>query len=273
MLRFTKMQALGNDFMVLDGIHQNIDLNPDFIKKLSHRQLGIGFDQCLILEKARSEGCDFKYRIFNADGSEVGQCGNGARCMARFIHHYGFSKKELLCLETTTTVMKVHDASNFPMLELKKPQFTEFLCIPKSKASNLLHLDDHRYSFPKAAVDVGNPHLVTVFENIAAIHLAEYAAWVHKDPRITKTFNVGIMQILNPEEINLRVYERGCGETLACGSGAVAAAATAMRCDPTAKQITVHLPGGGLKVSWPKRDGPIFLSGPAEFVYEGKYWT
>lgn len=271
--RFSKMHGLGNDFIVIDGINQRIDLSTDQIKNLSRRDTGIGFDQCLLIEKSPTADVDFYYRIFNADGQEVGQCGNGARCLARFIQYQGLSDKKEIRVATPTTIMNLtinpDDSVTVDMgCPLLKP--TD---IPLSFA-----IQREWYPIPVDAGDIinlhalglGNPHAVILVDNIekAPVETAGHQISVH--PLFPEQVNVGFMQIVNPGLIHLRVYERGCGETRACGSGAVAAAAAGRLFHRMNEQIIVTLPGGELTIDWPDTEASIYLTGPASFVYEGK---
>lgn len=272
-LQFTKMHGLGNDFMVIDAIRQKIDLTPLHVAALAKRDTGVGFDQCLLIEKSHQHDIDFFYRIFNADGHEVGQCGNGARCLARFVQYYGLTDKAVINVATHTTRMQLRiNPDETVTVDMNHPKFT-----PGDIPLNVVQ-QDISYALPLIsgenctvhAVNVGNPHAVQVVLNIdtAAVHIL--GKQISEHALFPEQTNAGFMQILNPNHICLRVYERGCGETRACGSGAVAAVAIGRKYYQLAEQVTVSLPGGELRVDWPNMDGPIFLTGPATFVYEGK---
>lgn len=271
-IRFTKMHSLGNDFMVLDGIQQTLALDADLIRKWSSRHRGIGFDQCLVLETSRDPDIDFFYRIFNADGSEVGQCGNGARCLARYIEREGFSDKKKLKIATQTTTFSVSIDH-----ELVSVQFSPAQFLPEAIP---LAFDQPRYTYPIPlkhgqvvdvhALSVGNPHAVFCVQSIENAPLDEMGKAISEHPLFPQHTNVEFMALEAPSCIKLRVYERGCGETLACGSGAVAAAIIARKCYDFNARITVSLPGGILTVHCPNPNGPTELIGPAEFVYEGQ---
>lgn len=266
------MHGLGNDFMVIDGINQQINLNSQQIMSMAERHTGIGFDQCLLIEASMQDGIDFNYRIFNADGQEVGQCGNGARCLALFAKYYGLTDKNHLTVATRTTQMNLHinsdssvsvdmgiprlSPSDIPFItEQQSPEY--FL---ELQANKTVHFH---------ALSVGNPHAVLVVEDTdkAPVHALGKAISLH--PRFPVQANVGFMQIVNQNHIKLRVYERGCGETQACGSGAVAAAAIGRLYHQLDQQIKVTLPGGDLLIEWSSFNEPIILTGPAVFVYEG----
>ena len=271
-IRFTKMHGLGNDFMVIDGINQNLNLNPELITSLAKRNTGIGFDQCLLIEPSSIPGVDFNYRIFNADGQEVGQCGNGARCLARFAKFYGLTTKNSFTVATRSTQMKLQiNADDSVSVEMKRPCLEPAL-IPfvssHQSSEYTLELDDNKTVFIHA-LSVGNPHAILLVDNIHTAELASLGPQISLHPRFPEQTNAGFMQIINSERIKLRVYERGCGETLACGSGATAAAAAGRLFHNMEEQITVELLGGELIISWPQLDGPITLTGPASFIYEG----
>jgi diaminopimelate epimerase len=271
-IRFTKMHGLGNDFMIIDALNQQINLQPNQIRALSRRDTGIGFDQCLLVETSVDPGIDFFYRIFNADGQEVGQCGNGARCLARFVHHYGLSSKKTIEVATCTTKMQLElNDDNSVTVNMGKPKLD-----PKDIPLKATHPEVF-YQLPLNdgssckihAISVGNPHAVTIVDNLAAIALDTLGKEISEHLLFPEQANAGFMKIIDANHLHLRVYERGCGETRACGSGAVAAAAVGRLWHKMAEQITVSLPGGELRVDWPDTNGPIYLTGPASFVYEG----
>jgi len=267
------MHGLGNDFMVIDAVNQHVNLTPVEITALAERNTGVGFDQCLLIEKSPQNGIDFFYRIFNADGNEVGQCGNGARCLARFVQHYGLTNKSVIHVATLTTRMQLRinaDQSvtvdmghaNFEPkgipLNVEQQEITYTLPMPNNELCNV------------HAVSVGNPHAIMIVPDVTKAAIPSLGKRVSEHPLFTEQANAGFMQILNPNHIRLRVYERGCGETLACGSGAVAAVAVGRKYHQLSSQVTVSLPGGDLLVEWPRLDGPLLLTGPATFVYEGR---
>jgi diaminopimelate epimerase len=271
-IHFTKMHGLGNDFMVIDALHQQLNWQPQQIRALARRDTGVGFDQCLLVEKSKKEEVDFYYRIFNADGQEVGQCSNGARCLARFIQHYGLSNKKVISVSTYTTTMQ---------LQLNDDEsVTVNLGQPKLNPADIPLLANHLavlYELPLQdgssckvhAINVGNPHAVTVVNNLAIAPVATLGKQISEHPLFPEQANAGFMQLIDENHVHLRVFERGCGETKACGSGAVAAAAIGRLCHHLAEQIYISLPGGELSVYWPDTKGPIYLTGPATFVYEG----
>lgn len=269
---FVKMHGLGNDFMVLENINQSISFDAAKIQALACRHTGIGFDQCLIVEKSSKRDIDFNYRIFNANGQEVGQCGNGARCLARFIQYTGLSQKKNIKVATNTTELELilHEDNSvsvnmgYPRLEPKDipMQFeTKAMSysIPLNEQNNIeIH-----------AINLGNPHAVIVVPNVDEADVAGLGKRICEHPLFPEQTNVGFMQIINPEQIRLRVYERGCAETRACGSGAAAAVAIGRLYHGLNQAVTVTLSGGQLQVYWPSTDKQLMLRGPAEFVYQG----
>ncbi|MGQ3891818.1 diaminopimelate epimerase [Legionella sp. CNM-4043-24] len=271
-LRFTKMHGLGNDFMVIDAVNQQVRLSQKEISALSRRDTGIGFDQCLIVEPGRSADMDFYYRIFNADGQEVGQCGNGARCLARFVSHYGLTQKKRIRVATPTTemILQINDDDSVTVdfglprlvpaqIPLKMDCQAEYYPLPLADGSiHMVH-----------ALSVGNPHAITVVSDLTHAAVASLGREISEHPLFPEQSNAGFMLIRDPAHIELRVYERGCGETRACGSGAVAAAVAGRLFHQLAPQVQVSLPGGKLLISWENESSPIFLTGPACFVYEG----
>lgn len=271
-IRFTKMHGLGNDFMVIDALHQQINLQANQIKALARRDTGVGFDQCLLVEASKEEGFDFFYRIFNADGQEVGQCGNGARCLARFVHHYGLTNKKNIAVATYSTKMQLQlNDDETVTVDMGNPKLNpEDIPLLANHAAVLYQLPLSDGSSCKVhAISVGNPHALTVVDNLELAPVETLGKQISEHPLFPEQANAGFMQILDANHIRLRVYERGCGETRACGSGAVAAAAIGRLNHRLASQIQVSLPGGELVVYWPDTKGPIYLTGPASFVYEG----
>lgn len=271
-IKFTKMHGLGNDFIVLDGVNQSIQLTVEQIQKLANRHTGIGFDQCLLIESSQTEGIDFNYRIFNADGQEVGQCGNGARCIALFARYYGLTTKNKLTVATKTTLMDlIINEDNSVSVNMGVPRLAPGeipLLADRQSPEYSLELNNGN-TVNLHAISVGNPHAVLLVDNIDTAPVNSLGQQISFHPQFPEQVNVGFMQIVNHEKINLRVYERGCGETIACGSGAVAAAAIARLFYNLSDKITVHLPGGDLCIQWPCPTAPIILTGPAAFVYEG----
>lgn len=255
-LKFTKMHGLGNDFIVIDAVNQSVTLTPDEIKALSDRQQGVGFDQCLIVEPSTQDGIDFFYRIYNADGSEVGQCGNGARALARFIHHYGLSEKTSLTVATQTTKLQLTlNQDDTVTVNMGTPGFQEDVALE----GHTLH-----------CLTLGNPHAALIVEDLDNAQVPTLGPKIETHPHFNQGTNVGFIEILSPNEIKVRVHERGAGETQACGSGACAAAAFARKYHRASEHITVHLLGGKLRIDWQGDEAPLYMTGPASFVFEGE---
>lgn len=270
MLKFTKMHGLGNDFIVIDAVREKMQLTPRQIASLSPRETGIGFDQCLVVEASNRKDIDFFYRIFNANGQEVGQCGNGARCLARFLSYYKLTDKTHITVATKTTTMQLMlNLDDSVSVNMGKPIFTP-LEVPflthKPHPPYTLDLGDNTHLFH--VVNVGNPHAVLKVPNLEAFDVERVGRSFNEQPVFPEQVNVGFMQIKHEDEIDLRVYERGCGETKACGSGAVAAAVIGCVYHGLTRDVMVNLPGGRLRVHW--HDDDVLLTGPASFVYEGQ---
>lgn len=265
------MHGLGNDFMVIDAIRQSVNLQTSDIIALANRHTGIGFDQCLLIEPGHGNDIDFFYRIFNADGQEVGQCGNGARCLARFVHHYGLTNKTHITVATKTTRMQLHINSDQSVtVDFGLPHLLPSkIPLQASHQEALYQLTLANGSVHKFhAVNVGNPHAITLVKNLKQTPVKSVGKAISEHAIFPEQVNAGFMQIMTPHHIKLRVYERGCGETQACGSGAVAAAAIGRLYHQLASMITVSLTGGDLLVEWPDK-GSLLLTGSATFVYEG----
>lgn len=270
-IKFTKMHGLGNDFIVIDAVTQTVNFSPKQIRELSNRHTGIGFDQCLMIESSNIGDVDFIYKIYNANGQEVGQCGNGARCVARLIKHIGLSDKNKITIATKTSKMQLLiNQDNSVTVNLGIPKFNP-VDIPiqsEFKQSNYeVNLLDSNFNFH--AISVGNPHAVIVVDDINNYPVASVGKALSEHNIFPEQANVGFMELVDADHIRLRVYERGCGETLACGSGAVAAAAIAHCFYKLDKKIIVSLPGGDLIIEWDGVNENIYLTGPATFVYEG----
>ncbi len=270
------MHGLGNDFMVIDAINQDVDLSAKQISTLARRDTGVGFDQCLLVEASQDAQSDFFYRVFNADGTEVGQCGNGARCLARFVYHYGLTTKKTISIATHTTKMQLQLYDDGTVtVDMGKPKLAPAdVPLQVADQSSFYRLTLNDGSVHKVhAINVGNPHAVTVVQDLANIAIDNLGKQISEHPLFPEQCNAGFMQLIDENHIHLRVYERGCGETKACGSGAAAAAAAGRLYHRLAKQIYVHLIGGELVVNWPDINGSLYLTGPATFVYEGALMT
>ncbi|VEG91960.1 diaminopimelate epimerase [Legionella spiritensis] len=272
-LKFTKMHGLGNDFMVIDAIHQTVDLSPQTIVRLANRHTGVGFDQCLIVETDQREDIDFFYRIFNADGQEVGQCGNGARCLARFVQKHALISERRIRVATHTAMMTLQlNDDNTVTVDMGIPRLhpDEIPIQVKEQSTSYILPLNAGGQYTVHAVNVGNPHAVSIVEDINTAPVTTLGREISEHPLFPVQANAGFMQILAPHRIRLRVYERGCGETSACGSGAVAAVVAGRLFYDLAERVHVELPGGELIVDWPDVSGALLLTGPATFVYEGE---
>lgn len=272
-IQFTKMHGLGNDFMVIDGINQTIKLTPEYIRTLGRRDTGVGFDQCLLVESSKAANVDFNYRIFNADGQEVGQCGNGARCLARFLRHYKLTNKNTITVATPTTQMTLTiNADQSVTVNMGKPHLnpSDIPLKAEKQCSQYTIPVNSDLSYDVHAINVGNPHAVLVIPDADVEPVEQKGRMICTHPLFPEQVNVGFMQIKNSKHVKLRVYERGCGETQACGSGAVAAAAIGRLYHGLDETVQVDLPGGSLTIQWPDFDSDIYLTGPAAFVYEGR---
>lgn len=270
-LKFTKMHGLGNDFVVIDGTRQKIELAPEQIRLLADRHFGVGCDQVLFVEPPLQAGVDFRYRIFNADGGEVNQCGNGARCFARFVVQRGLTNKRELAVETASGIIypRIEDRDQVsvnmgvPQFEPKKIPF-----LAETQANSYeLEVGDQRIAI--GAVSMGNPHAVLRVDNVYAALVNQLGAVIERHPRFPERVNVGFMEIVTPDHIRLRVFERGAGETLACGTGACAAVVVGRQAGLLDDKVKVDLPGGRLTIAWSGPNEPVWMTGPATFVFEG----
>lgn len=270
-LRFTKMHGLGNDFMVVNGVTQKVTLTPALIRTLADRHFGIGFDQLLLVEESNDPQIDFIYRIFNADGDEVGQCGNGARCLVIFVREQGLTDKTSLTVATKTARLTLTIlADGLVKVDMGVPVFEPEL-IPFSAAQQALSylITTASGTLEIGAVSMGNPHCILPVADIHQAPIDELGPFFQQHPRFLQGANVGFLQVLNRHSIALRVYERGAGETLACGSGACAAVVYARLQNWVTEQVTVDLLGGQLLIEWQGSGQPVYLIGPATSVFEG----
>jgi len=265
MINFTKMQGLGNDFIVIDNIEGNVSLSTEEIRQLSDRRFGIGFDQLLMVESATTKGVDFRYVIFNADGSEVSQCGNGARCFALYLQKKELTNKNTITVETNSGNMVLTiNRDKSVRVEMGKPNFipSEIPFITQAQAIEY-SLKDQKMG----VLSIRNPHAVIILEDIDGENIEAIATRLQNSDYFPESVNVGFMQILSRNEINLRVIERGVGETLACGSGACAAVIHGIQLGLLENEVEVQLKGGSAFVEY--NGDSAYLSGPGEFVYEG----
>jgi len=269
---FSKMHGLGNDFMVVDCITQNVFFSPDLIRRLSDRYTGVGFDQLLVVEAPYDPESDFHYRIFNADGSEVEQCGNGARCFARFVRMKGLTNKHSISVSTKKgkIVLQIEDA-DLVTVNMGEPVFEPGKIPFKAKQAEKTYiLRAGEYTLFCGAVSMGNPHVVTTVNEINEMDMETLGPLLESHERFPERVNAGFMQLLSRSEINLRVYERGVGETQACGTGACAAVAVGIMQGSLDEEVTVHLPGGDLVIRWQGPGYPLYMTGPAAHVYDGQ---
>lgn len=271
-LRFTKMHGLGNDFVILDGISQRIRLSEDKIRRLADRRFGIGCDQVLLVEVPQTPDVDFRYRIFNADGSEVENCGNGARCFARFVLERKLTGKHDIVVETASGIMTLRVLANDDVqVDMGAPRLApaDLPFTAESQAITYpLELSDTTLDI--SAVSMGNPHAVTVVDDVRTAPVEVWGPQVERHPRFPRRVNAGFMEIVSRNEINLRVYERGSGETLACGTGACAAVVAGRLRNLLDSSVTVNLPGGSLTIEWQGEGHSVLMSGPATHVFHGQ---
>ncbi len=276
------MHGLGNDFIVIDAIRQNISLTSEQIQFMANRHFGIGCDQLLLVEPSSAEGIDFRYRIYNADGGEVGQCGNGARCFAQFVREKGLSDKDIITVETLGGILQLaHEPDGMIKVDMGVPRLKpgEIPFLPgkknvKQRANRYtLQLENNDVVENNAVeigvVSMGNPHAVIQVDQVDTAPVKDLGSEIEQHSQFPEGVNVGFMQILSSSHIRLRVYERGSGETLACGSGACAAVVAGCVQQLLDSNVKVDLPGGRLVVSWTGNEDHVFLTGPATTVYEG----
>lgn len=277
---FTKMQSVGNDFIVFDGVSHEIDLTAETVRRLADRHFGIGCDQILVAQPAEDDTHDFVFKIFNHDGSEAEQCGNGARCLARFLHERGLTKAKTIRIRTSKQSMALNinaDESvtvemGLPEFELQKIPFVAESSDATEQGENKLpsytiNLEDE--SVEISVVAIGNPHAVQRVQRVADAPLSTLGSMISNHPQFPSKANVGFMQVVDKQHIQLRVYERGVGETLGCGSGACAAVAIGITAGWLKDKVTVSLPGGDVEVSWQQPESPILLTGSAHTVFCG----
>ncbi len=271
-INFTKMHGLGNDFVVLDAISQNIALTATQIRFIADRHIGIGCDQLLLVEKPVSANADFKYRIFNADGSEVSQCGNGARCFARFVRDKQLSLKDEICVETHNGQLRLKlNADGLVTVNMGIPRHLPAeIPLQTAVQKKLYELNVEGILIEFGAVSMGNPHAVLQISDVATAPVQYLGERLESHPFFPERANIGFMQIVDRQTMNLRVFERGAGETLACGSGACAAVVVAREQDLVDEQVTVRLTGGELRIVWAGHGQPVLMTGAAVSVFEGQ---
>ncbi|MDH5471786.1 MAG: diaminopimelate epimerase [Gammaproteobacteria bacterium] len=272
LLNFSKMHGLGNDFVVIDAIHQTVNLSTAQVRYIADRRFGVGCDQLLLVEASGSASAEFRYRIFNADGGEVEQCGNGARCFARFVVDKGLTQSRTIPVET---------AGGLIVLQLETDgRVTVNMGVPKLEPASLPFLADQQaenyqlsvagQTYSMAAVSMGNPHAVLRVDDVESAPVEQLGPLIECHQRFPQRVNVGFMQIIDRGNIRLRVYERGAGETLACGTGACAAMVAGYIQGWLDNDVTVRLSAGNLEIRWQGGDNPLYMTGPATHVFEGQ---
>lgn len=271
-LRFSKMHGLGNDFVVIDGVGQSVRLTPEKIRYIADRNFGVGCDQILLVETPENPDVDFRYRIFNCDGSEVENCGNGARCFAVFVRERKLTGKSVIKVETAGGLIELRVQQD--------EQVSVDMGAPRLQPAQIPFVADSQavtYPFEVAgkiydisAVSMGNPHGVLLVDDVKTAPVAELGPLIEKHVRFPARVNVGFMQIVSRNEINLRVFERGVGETLACGTGACGAVVAGRLRGVLDQQVKVNLPGGSLQIDWPGEGQPVIMTGPAVTVFHGQ---
>lgn len=272
LLRFTKMHGLGNDFMVLDLVSQHAHVQPRHVKQWGDRNFGVGFDQLLIVEPPSTPDADFRYRIFNCDGTEVEQCGNGARCFARFVVDKRLTSKKTIRVETKGGMIELTIANDGQVtVDMGPPRLAPEQVPFKADSEALsypLEVDGQRYDL--AAISMGNPHGVLRVDDVDSAPVRTLGPKLEIHESFPQKANIGFLQIVNPHQARLRVWERGAGETLACGTGACAAAVAGIRQGWLQSPVQIDLPGGRLSIEWAGPGQPVMMTGPAVRVFEGQ---
>ncbi|MGZ3157617.1 MAG: diaminopimelate epimerase [Burkholderiaceae bacterium] len=278
-LKFTKMHGAGNDFVVIDAISQHIDFTPAQWQLLADRRFGVGADQMLVVENPQASGVDFRYRIYNADGGEVEQCGNGARAFVKFVTDKGLTTKRTIKVETMSGIIeprleedgRITVDMGAPILEAARVPFDATGLAGKTEgADTLWPLPIHDKTIWISVVSMGNPHAVQIVDDVDVAPLNSDGPLIEHHPRFPKRVNAGFMQIINRHAIKLRVFERGAGETLACGTGACAAVVAGILRDVLDSPVKVATRGGELSIAWAGAGSPVMLTGPAVNVFEGE---
>ncbi len=271
-LNFTKMHGLGNDFVVFDAISQSVSLTTEQVRFIADRHFGVGCDQLLLVERAQQSGVDFRYRIFNADGGEVQQCGNGARCFARFVRDKGLSDQDRIVVETASGIIVLNvEADGQVRVDMGIPNFEPaalpFAAVKRRERYELLVNDE---TLNVGGVSMGNPHVVVPVENVESAPVERLGPLLESHSMFPERVNAGFMQVMDRNHIRVRVYERGVGETLACGTGACAAVAVGRSWGLLDDEVTVSLRGGDLTIRWAGEGESLWMIGPAETVFEGE---
>ncbi|WP_341743772.1 diaminopimelate epimerase [Azonexus hydrophilus] len=271
-LKFSKMHGLGNDFVVLDGVRQQFSLTLEQLRYLGDRHFGVGCDQILVVEQPTQAGVDFRYRIFNADGGEVEQCGNGARCFVRFVHEQGLTDKREIRVETMRGVISPRlEGDGNVTVDMGVPRFSpQEIPFLHDDDVVIYNLDVADETLEISVVSMGNPHAVQVVDCVDQAPVGEHGPLIESHERFPQRVNAGFMQIVDPHAIRLRVYERGAGETLACGTGACAAVVAGIRRGLLESPVRVTTRGGDLNIAWGGEGRPVMMTGPAVTVFSGE---
>lgn len=272
-LKFSKMHGLGNDFVIIDARDQAVDLSVAQLQFIADRHRGVGCDQILMVEYSDHNEADFRYRIFNADGGEVAQCGNGARCFARYVYDRGHTEKKVIGVETASGLIfpELQDSGEV-RVNMGHPRFAPEQIpfnVAEEQTTYMLELrDGERVEI--AALSMGNPHAVMLVDNVDTAPVAELGPLIEHHRQFPERANAGFMQIVSQSHIRLRVFERGVGETQACGTGACAAVVSGIRRGMLSHDVTVSLQGGDLQISWPDQESPVMMTGDATHVFDGE---
>jgi diaminopimelate epimerase len=261
LIAFTKMEGAGNDFVVLDATRTPFALSPEQLKRLADRHLGVGCDQVLVVEQPSRPGADYRYRIFNADGGEVEQCGNGARCFVKFVHQKGLTRKREIRVETLGGMIA-------PRLE-DDGEVSVDMGAPRLESPLVQPLEVNGARVELAILSMGNPHAVQLVTDVEAAPVATQGPLLERHRRFPQRVNAGYMQVLDRHAIRLRVFERGAGETLSCGTGACAAAVSGIARGLLDSPVRVHTRGGTLTIAWTGGDNAVWMKGPAKSVFDG----
>jgi diaminopimelate epimerase len=271
-LKFSKMHGLGNDFIVIDAINQDFTPEPERIRDWAQRNTGIGFDQLLVVEAAETDQADFKYRIFNADGGEVEQCGNGARCFARFVREQNLTDLDVITVETNSGLIKLEMLDDTRVrVNMGIPQFDpQRIPLDTETRADQYSLDINGLTIQFSALAIGNPHIVIQVDDVSMANVETLGPLLESHPFFPQRVNVGFMQIIDRGNFSLRVFERGVGETSACGSGACAAFAAGQRLGLLDQQVQAHLLGGDLKLEWQGEGNPVMMTGETVMAFHGE---
>lgn len=271
-LKFTKMHGAGNDFVVIDATHRPVGLTPEQLRLIADRHFGVGCDQILMVERSQVQGADFRYRIFNADGGEVEQCGNGARCFVRFVHDKKLTSKREIVVETRSGLISPRlESDGRVTVNMGAPIFENVRIPFISESTEVIQpLEVNGETVQITAISMGNPHAVQVVDDVEHAPVIAQGAFIERHPRFPNRVNAGFMQVQNRTHIKLRVFERGSGETLSCGTGACAAVVAGIRRGLLDAEVHVATRGGMLTIGWQGGDAPVMMTGPANTVFEGE---